>query len=70
MSLTFRDLNLNKFLWNALDDLEIHKPTPIQEQSFSPILSGRDVVGIAQTGTGKTFGYMPYFEKPDFFKTK
>ncbi len=58
MGLTFRDLNLNKFLWNALDDLGISTPTPIQEQSFSPILSGRDVVGIAQTGTGKTFGYM------------
>jgi len=58
MGFTFRDLNLNKFLWNALDDMGISTPTPIQEQSFSPILSGRDIVGIAQTGTGKTFGYM------------
>ncbi len=33
-------------------------PTPIQEQAFSPVMSGKDVVGIAQTGTGKTYGYM------------
>ncbi len=55
---SFRDLNLNKFLWNALDDLGFDQPTPIQEESFSPILSGHDVVGVAQTGTGKTLGYM------------
>ena len=58
MATTFKDINLNKFLWNALDDLGIHEPTPIQEESFSPISSGRDVVGIAQTGTGKTYGYV------------
>ena len=34
------------------------KPTPIQEKSFSSIMSGRDVMGIAQTGTGKTFAYL------------
>ncbi len=34
------------------------KPTPIQEKSFSGIMSGRDVMGIAQTGTGKTFAYL------------
>ena len=34
------------------------KPTPIQEKSFSAIMSGRDVMGIAQTGTGKTFAYL------------
>lgn len=58
MAMTFKDLNLNKFLWQALDDLELVQPTPIQEQCFSPILSGRDVVGVAQTGTGKTYGYL------------
>ena len=54
---TFADLNLNKALFNALDDLGFTETTPIQEQSFSVIMSGRDVVGIAQTGTGKTFAY-------------
>ncbi|WP_282135638.1 DEAD/DEAH box helicase [Seonamhaeicola maritimus] len=56
--MTFRDLNLNTPLFNALDDLGFETPTPIQEQSFNVVCSGRDVVGIAQTGTGKTFAYM------------
>jgi ATP-dependent RNA helicase RhlE len=54
----FENLNLNKQLRNALADLGYAEPTPIQEQSFSLIRSGRDIVGIAQTGTGKTFGYL------------
>ena len=41
-----------------LEDLKFETPTPIQEQAFSTIMSGKDVVGIAQTGTGKTFAYM------------
>ncbi len=56
--LAFRDLNLSTQLLNALDDIHISTPTPIQEQAFSPVMSGKDVVGIAQTGTGKTFAYM------------
>ncbi|WP_299551136.1 DEAD/DEAH box helicase [Seonamhaeicola sp.] len=56
--MTFRNLNLNTPLFNALDDLGFEKPTPIQEQAFNVVASGRDVVGIAQTGTGKTFAYM------------
>ncbi len=56
--MTFRDLNLSTQLLNALDDLGYEIPTPIQEQSFSVVMSGKDVVGIAQTGTGKTYAYM------------
>ncbi|MCF4101311.1 DEAD/DEAH box helicase [Gillisia sp. M10.2A] len=56
--MTFQDLNLNTPLLNALEDLQFQTPTPIQEQAFSAIMSGKDVVGIAQTGTGKTFAYM------------
>ena len=56
--MTFQDLNLNTPLLNALEDLKFETPTPIQEQAFSTIMSGKDVVGIAQTGTGKTFAYM------------
>jgi ATP-dependent RNA helicase RhlE len=55
---TFQDLNLSNPLLNALDELGILKPTPIQEQSAPVILSGRDMVGIAQTGTGKTLAYL------------
>lgn len=54
----FRELNLNTPLYNALDDLGFTTPTPIQAESFSVVASGKDVVGIAQTGTGKTFAYM------------
>lgn len=56
--MTFEDLNITTPLLNALSDLGIDTPTPIQEQSFSVVMSGRDMVGIAQTGTGKTFAYM------------
>ncbi|OYU96056.1 MAG: DEAD/DEAH box helicase [Bacteroidetes bacterium B1(2017)] len=56
--LNFEDLNLNKQLLNALQDLDYMHPTPIQEKSYSVIMSGADVVGVAQTGTGKTFAYL------------
>ena len=54
----FENLTLTKQLRNAIDELGFYKPTPIQEKSFSVIRSGADVVGIAQTGTGKTLAYM------------
>lgn len=56
--MTFKDMNLNKGLWSALDDMHITEPTAIQSKSFSPIMSGKDIVGIAQTGTGKTFAFL------------
>jgi ATP-dependent RNA helicase RhlE len=55
---TFEDLNLNTPLLKALADLDFVDPTPIQEKAFPVIMSGRNVVGIAQTGTGKTFAYL------------
>lgn len=55
--MTFSDLNLTTPLRNAIADLGFEHPTPIQEQSFNIISAGKDVVGIAQTGTGKTFAY-------------
>ncbi len=58
MSNTFKDLNLTPSLQRALEELGINLPTPIQVLSYKPILSGRDVIGIAQTGTGKTFAYL------------
>lgn len=57
-AITFQDLKINKFVLNALDELGFEKPTPIQEKVFSTIKSGKDVLGIAQTGTGKTFAYL------------
>lgn len=55
---TFEQFNLPKSLQKAIDDLGFITPTPIQEKSFNMILSGKDVMGIAQTGTGKTFAYL------------
>ncbi len=55
---TFEQFNLPKSLQKAIDDLGLTTPTPIQEKSFSSIMSGRDVMGIAQTGTGKTLAYL------------
>ncbi len=55
---TFEQFNLPKSVQKALDELGFSIPTPIQEKSFSVIMSGRDMMGIAQTGTGKTFAYL------------
>ena len=66
---TFENLGLTKQLRNAIDELGFAKPTPIQEQSFSVVRSGADVVGIAQTGTGKTLAYMlPVLQDMKFSK--
>jgi len=54
----FENLNLSNALRNAVEDLGFVNPTPIQEAAFPLVLSGRDMVGIAQTGTGKTFAYL------------
>lgn len=55
---TFQQFNLPISIQKALDNLQLTTPTPIQEKSFSVIISGRDMMGIAQTGTGKTFAYL------------
>lgn len=56
--MTFNDLNLGKALNNALTDLGMTEPTTIQSKTFPLIMSGKDIIGIAQTGTGKTFAYL------------
>jgi len=69
--MTFEDLNINKPLLNALNDLGYFHPTPIQRDAFSVIMSGRDVVGVAQTGTGKTFAFLlPIIRQHKFTKEK
>lgn len=55
---TFQDLDLPKSLQKAMDELGFTTPTPIQMKAMPVILSGRDMMGIAQTGTGKTFAYL------------
>jgi ATP-dependent RNA helicase RhlE len=55
---SFVDLNLKTPLQNGIEELGFDTMTPIQEEAFPVVLSGRDMIGIAQTGTGKTLGYM------------
>ena len=69
--MTFADLNLNTPLLTALNDLGFTTPTTIQQRVFSVVMSGRDVCGIAQTGTGKTFAYLlPCLRQWKFSKDK
>lgn len=66
---TFKNLNLSKPLLRAVDDLGFKTPTPVQQEVFSVILSGKDVVGVSQTGTGKTLAYMlPLLQELKFSK--
>ncbi len=66
---SFENFNISGKLKDAISDLGFTKPTPIQAKAFSVILSGKDVVGIAQTGTGKTLAYMlPLLHEHKFSK--
>jgi superfamily II DNA/RNA helicase len=54
---TFAELGLSDDLLRAIEELGYRHPTPIQEQAIPFVLMGRDVMGVAQTGTGKTAGF-------------
>lgn len=70
-AMTFQDLNLTKPLLHALTDLGYTTPTTIQKKVFSVVMSGKDVCGIAQTGTGKTFAYLlPSLRQLEFSKDR
>lgn len=56
--MNFDELRISRQLVDALADIDIVEPTPIQEKCFPKIASGADVIGVAQTGTGKTFAYL------------
>jgi ATP-dependent RNA helicase DeaD len=63
---TFGELGLSQPLLDALTHLGYEKPTPIQEQTIPALLEGRDVIGQAQTGTGKTAAFgLPLLEYVD-----
>lgn len=55
---SFEDLNLNRQLLNAVADLGFVTPTEVQRKCIPIILGGQEVIGIAQTGTGKTAAYL------------
>ncbi|HAE23852.1 MAG TPA: ATP-dependent RNA helicase, partial [Prevotellaceae bacterium] len=56
--MNFSELHLNDRLLDALEAMRFEQCTPIQEKSIPPLLEGKDLVGIAQTGTGKTAAYL------------
>jgi ATP-dependent RNA helicase DeaD len=63
---TFKDLGLSESTLEALAHLGYERPTPIQEQAVPPLLEGKDVIGQAQTGTGKTAAFgLPMVEYID-----
>ena len=62
----FDETELNDHVLDALYDMRFDKCTPIQEKCIPPILEGRDLLGVAQTGTGKTAAYLlPILSKLD-----
>lgn len=69
--MTFNDLNINNSLLKALADIKLTAPTTIQHKAFAPIMAGKDILGIAQTGTGKTFAYLlPLMRQWQYAKIK
>ncbi len=64
MKKSFEDLKISKAILKTLDEIGFHEPTPIQQKAIPKINSGTNVVGIAQTGTGKTAAYLlPLFTR-------
>ena len=58
MKRTFEDLKVARVLLKTLDNIGFKEPTPVQKKAIPKINSGENVVGIAQTGTGKTAAYL------------
>src|SRR5574344_2075624 len=57
LTMTFVEMKISEAVCRALRDKEYSAPTPIQEQAIPEALAGRDVLGLAQTGTGKTAAF-------------
>jgi ATP-dependent RNA helicase RhlE len=58
MGVNFEDFKFNRQVLNAIADAGYTEATPVQQKAIPPILNGQDVMGIAQTGTGKTAAYV------------
>jgi len=56
-NLKFSELGISDSILNVLQNLRLETPTPIQHQAIPVALTGQDLIGIAQTGTGKTFAF-------------
>ena len=61
---SFADLGISNFLLTVLDKLGLSIPTPIQRKAIPIAVTGQDLIGIAQTGTGKTYAFgLPMIER-------
>ena len=58
MGANFEDFKFNRQILNAIADAGYTEPTPVQQKTIPPTLNGQDIMGIAQTGTGKTAAYV------------
>lgn len=68
---TFRQLGLTEPILKAINEVGYEAPTPIQSQTIPPLLAGRDVIGQAQTGTGKTAAFaLPMLERLDALRSQ
>lgn len=67
--MTFEDLKLTRQFLNAIEDAGYSEPTEIQMKGIPPIMAGQDIIGIAQTGTGKTAAYvLPLLQKLKYYQ--
>jgi len=70
VDITFESFNLIPQVLKALQDVGYETPSPIQAQAIPPILEGRDILGMAQTGTGKTAAFaLPLLSRVDIKNT-
>jgi len=66
LKLKFEELNLSKEILDAVKDMGFEEASPIQAEAIPLILDGKDIIGQAQTGTGKTAAFaIPIIEKID-----
>ncbi len=69
--IAFKDFNIGEEIVKALSNMGFENPTPIQEKAIPVALEGRDMIGQAQTGTGKTTAFgVPMIEKMDMSQSK
>ena len=55
--MSFQQFNLDTTILSGIESVGYTTPTPIQQQAIPPIMAGRDLLGLAQTGTGKTAAF-------------
>lgn len=64
---TFADFRFNRQILDAIEEVGYTEPTPIQQKAIPPVLAGQDVMGVAQTGTGKTAAFvLPILRKLNY----